>query len=397
MAVAMATFLAIPGGAIAAPPEAPGKIKEIEHAIKEERSRSKALGLKAQDITRETTELSRSLVTLGKEAQTLEQAVAGLRRHIDVITKQRRAKTRRLDKQRGRLTRLLVTLQRIARNPPEALLAYASTPQDTLRSARLLSAVIPHLETEARKLKAELASLQGLAEDAARRERAFAVAAAALNAKRREVNKLPEQLSAKKVTRKLAAKARNLHGLLRRIDKDRKQRVARFFRPPAPIPKISPSKPPPSKPKLKLKLGVGPVPRFSSARGRLAKPVIGKIVTRFGKKRGTATRAKGIRFQTAPGAQVIAPHDGHVVFADRFRGYGRLLIIDHGEGYHTLLAGLGRIDVAVNQRLLAGEPIGIMTQAGQGKPRLYLELRRNGRPINPLPWLAATPTYKVSG
>jgi septal ring factor EnvC (AmiA/AmiB activator) len=109
------------------------------------------------------------------------------------------------------------------------------------------------------------------------------------------------------------------------------------------------------------------------------------------------TRAKGLSFTTAPGARVVAPHGGHVVFAGPFRGYGRLLIIDHGEGYHTLLAGLGRIDVAVNQRLLAGEPIGIMALSGKGNPRLYLELRRNGRPVNPLPWLAAKPTDKVSG
>jgi septal ring factor EnvC (AmiA/AmiB activator) len=70
------------------------------------------------------------------------------------------------------------------------------------------------------------------------------------------------------------------------------------------------------------------------------------------------------------------------------------LIIQHSDGYHSLVAGLDRIDEAVGDWLVAGEPVGAM---GSGeKPRLYLELRHNGQPINPLPWLA-TRDEKVSG
>ncbi len=79
-----------------------------------------------------------------------------------------------------------------------------------------------------------------------------------------------------------------------------------------------------------------------------------------------------------------------------FRGYGQLLIIEHGEGYHTLVAGLSRIDGEVGQWLLAGEPIGQMGDGEGGRPSLYVEFRRNGEPINPLPWLAASET-EVSG
>jgi septal ring factor EnvC (AmiA/AmiB activator) len=78
-----------------------------------------------------------------------------------------------------------------------------------------------------------------------------------------------------------------------------------------------------------------------------------------------------------------------VVFAGPFRAYGLLLIIEHSGGYHTLLAGLSRIDATVGQRLLSGEPVGIMDPAADASPSLYVELRRNGQPINPLPWLAA--------
>ena len=85
-----------------------------------------------------------------------------------------------------------------------------------------------------------------------------------------------------------------------------------------------------------------------------------------------------------------------MVFAGAFKGYGQLLIIEHGEGYHSLLAGLSRIDNTIGQQVLSGEPAGIMGNPKKGPPILYVELRRNGQPINPLPWLAARKS-KVNG
>ncbi len=93
---------------------------------------------------------------------------------------------------------------------------------------------------------------------------------------------------------------------------------------------------------------------------------------------------------------MVSPHEGRVVFAGPFRRYGQLLIIEHGEGYYSLLAGLARIDGVIGQWILGGEPVGIMGRPGNGNPALYMELRRNGQPINPLPWLAAR-KGKVSG
>lgn len=126
---------------------------------------------------------------------------------------------------------------------------------------------------------------------------------------------------------------------------------------------------------------------FSEARGRLPLPARGRIITAYGQVNDVGLSSKGITIRTRSMAQVIAPYDGVVVFSGPFRGYGQLLIIEHGEGYHTLLAGMTRIDAEVGQRLLAGEPVGVIED--QGEPTLYVELRREGQPINPLPWLAA--------
>lgn len=134
---------------------------------------------------------------------------------------------------------------------------------------------------------------------------------------------------------------------------------------------------------------------FSRAQGDMPFPARGRVVVRFGQLDQNQELSKGITLETRPDAQVIAPYNGQIVFAGPFRGYGLLLIIEHGEGYHTLLAGMARIDGTVGQHLTTGEPVGVMGQ-GEGKPLLYVELRHNGQPVNPLPWLTARKA-KVSG
>lgn len=136
-------------------------------------------------------------------------------------------------------------------------------------------------------------------------------------------------------------------------------------------------------------------PSFAQAQGQMPFPARGTVVGRFGQSDGVGQVSRGITLATRAGAQVIAPFDGKVVFAGPFRGYGLLLIIDHGEGYHTLLAGMARIDGSAGQTLVAGEPVGIMAQS-EGTPHLYVELRQKGQPVNPLPWLTARKT-RVNG
>jgi len=129
-----------------------------------------------------------------------------------------------------------------------------------------------------------------------------------------------------------------------------------------------------------------PTGAFMSAKGHIPYPVKGNVIKKFGELTETGITSKGIMIATRANAQVISPYDGTVLFAGPFRGYGQLIIIEHGDGYHTLLAGIGRLDTSVGQSLLAGEPVGIMV--AETKPTLYIELRKNGQPINPAGWLA---------
>ncbi len=126
---------------------------------------------------------------------------------------------------------------------------------------------------------------------------------------------------------------------------------------------------------------------FSQARGHLPMPTLGRVTTVYGQINDVGLASRGIVISARSGAQVVASYDGVVVFSGLLRGYGRLLIIEHGEGYHMVLAGMARIDAEMGQRLIVGEPVGVIENII--KPVLYVELRREGHPINPMPWLVA--------
>jgi septal ring factor EnvC (AmiA/AmiB activator) len=141
------------------------------------------------------------------------------------------------------------------------------------------------------------------------------------------------------------------------------------------------------------------VTRFTALRGRMELPVAGRILHRFGDDDGTGGTMYGDIVTTQSGAIVTAPADGNVLYAGPFRSYGQLLILDAGDGYHVVLAGLGRISVSLGQSVLAGEPVGLMGEArvastvamdtDSSQPELYVEFRKDGKPVDPAPWWSA--------
>jgi septal ring factor EnvC (AmiA/AmiB activator) len=402
------------------------KLKEVEKALEKSRREDQALTRETNTLARQIAKLRADLIRTAKRAQDHEKAVTALRQTIAVLNASHRAKTRALELRRVRLVEMIGALQRLARQPPEALIALPSAPQDTLRSAILLRAAVPQLEAQAKALRTELENLANLKADIAAKQSALAEESGSLGGQRGRLKKLLGRKSALEQStrkrrqtaharaRRLAARAKNLRELLSGIEAARKRRlkaekVARLvLRAPltTPAPRLpkEPERParttPPADPaagRLRLQRPQRP---FRLARGQLVFPAQGPVVRRFGTKNSFGGKTKGITIKTLPTAQIIAPYDGQVAFSGHFRDYGQLLIIEHGGGYYTLLAGLHRIDAVASQWLLAGEPVGIMARPKKGSPELYIELRRNGRPINPLPWLAS-PTDpsidKVSG
>jgi murein hydrolase activator len=150
---------------------------------------------------------------------------------------------------------------------------------------------------------------------------------------------------------------------------------------------------------------------FQDAKGLMSLPVSGKIIRNFGVSDGLGGVERGITIESAKEALVTNPVDGWVLFAGPYRGYGSLLIINAGNGYHVVLAGMERLSVEIGQFVLAGEPVGTLGLspaiqfgggfAGDGlgplKPALYVEFRKDGSPVDPTPWWTHHSAEKARG
>ena len=131
---------------------------------------------------------------------------------------------------------------------------------------------------------------------------------------------------------------------------------------------------------------------FPLLRGKLPRPVAGTIEVGFGRvvnpRFNTVTVQKGIDIRASAGTQVRAVAPGMVAHAGWFKGYGNLVIVDHGDGYHTLVAHLGSMSTAMGEEVQAGTLLGTVGDTGSLKGAyLYFEVRERGRPVDPQAWL----------
>jgi septal ring factor EnvC (AmiA/AmiB activator) len=130
---------------------------------------------------------------------------------------------------------------------------------------------------------------------------------------------------------------------------------------------------------------------LGALRGSLPWPVEGRVRAGFGRRKhprfDTYTVHNGLEIEAPPDAPVQAVHEGRVVFADRFRGYGLMVVVDHGDKRHSLYAQLAEVAVVVGQDVAAGTVVGTGDPGGADGPGVYFEVRFQGRPEDPLPWL----------
>ncbi|MFQ5764068.1 MAG: murein hydrolase activator EnvC family protein [Rhodospirillales bacterium] len=371
--------------------EKPGqRLEEVNRALDEGRRKARALKKEAQQIQEELNRLRRDMVAAAHIIQEQEKRAGVLVKALAEMKAKEDAKLARLTARRGQLAGVLVALQRVARYPPEALITQPMPPADTVRSAILLRAAVPEIEHRAAQLRDDLETLAAARREISEKRAQFVEVTAGLERERQRLatlygqktalkhRTLAQQRAAARRVKSLAGEAASLRELLDRVGKSR----------PSPRPMRLAPGPDAQGDVVGLPDGLTGTP-ITAQRGKLPPPAVGRIVGRYGQNAGGGLTRKGMTLETAAGAQVVAPYEGRVVFAGEFRGYGELLIIEHGEGYHSLLAGLARIDSTMGQWVVAGEPVGVMGRPDGQKPVLYVELRRNGQPINPLPWLAA--------
>ncbi len=409
-AALLALVSAAAGPAAGRPAEQPPDrdLQEVERAIDATRKRNREIRRRADGLEAELHKLRKQSVEIARSIHQREAELSLIETKLTALIGDEAEKSAALGHRRKQFSNVLMVLERLVRYPPEALIAQPLSPADMVRSAILLRAAVPRIEEDAGNLRRDLAELARTRAEMVRRQEQVAAAAQGLEAERKRLDALSRRTDelrrstlseARKVARRvetLSRKASDLRNLIEALERERREREARELEERERREKeAAAAAPPPPPPPPPPKSSFGGLP-ISKARGMLPFPAMGRVIGRYGQMTDTGMTRKGITIRTRPDAQVVAPFDGRVVFAGPFRGYGQLLIIEHGEGYHSLVAGMARIDGFIGQWVLAGEPIGVMGSQNGEKAALYLELRRKGRPINPLPWLAAR-KGKVNG
>ncbi len=390
----LAAQLAFSTESVAAEPDDPSaKLGRVEQQIDQSASRRKVLTSELQALRLEEDEISSRLIDLASSIQTREAMITAGEGRIATLDRQQQRLRDNLNERRAALTELLAGLQRLERNRPPPL---ATKPDDAvaaIRGAMLFAAVVPALNSQTTALARTLAELDAvrakqLAEQAELHEHVSKLDRAHKEIARLHVRKasLIEQTGANlkaesRRARQLAGEAKSLKQLMKALARERKRKQAEELAKAAEI-------------ERKTRLAARP---FKSVRGQVDYPVQGQLVRRFGDRDGFGNPSKGILIATRRLGQVTAPVSGKVEYAGEFRSYGILLILDVGQGYHVLMAGLDQLTAETGQIVKAGEPIGRMgTSSARGtligelldsdKPVLYVEFRTNGRAVDSSSW-----------
>lgn len=379
-----------------------------------------AMELKRATITDEIDGLRRQLIAKGRASRDHETTIANLRETLSDMEHDAAAKRARLVGRRYQLGRLLQALERLAMNPPEAMLALPQSPRQTVDGAILLTATLPSISHDVADLKRQLEALARIESDMAEQRAMVTAAVGRLLEERRSLDELMakkealEQSLGGDVDRAqhrieaLGAQARDVKDLLDRLIADRraeearkaeearlaeeKRRAEAAANADAPAPSDAPTQSAsiPLLPNRGLAAVAPP--------GARTLPAAGRVIRGFGDADEIGAPSRGITIATQSEARLVAPFTGRVLFAGAFRGYGQILIIEHADGYVSLVAGFGRVDATVGQTVAAGEPVGSAPPSGPPSgtdpaspprdPTIYFELRRYGQPTNPQPWLA---------
>ncbi len=358
----------------------PRKLKEVEARIKREREAAAELQKRTAAIRDEIRALREKLVKTAAATQSRESALTRQESELRLLEAREKAAAADFQKRRQQLAEILAALQRLSLRPPVTLASRSDDANDAVRTALVLRGLVPELERRAERLKREIEAYGRLKEAVRARRGSVADADSALERERRALFGLLEQKHAllketedeqAAITARLEAltkEAETLRDLLVKLYQEKAKR--------APTPRAAALTEPPK----------GKIRSFAAFRGKLTLPAAGAVSPHFGSDERFGEFSRGLMISARPGAQAVAPFDGQVVFAGPFRGYGRILIIEHRDGYHSLIVGLARIDASVKQWVLAGEPVGIVGEHDSRGAQLYVEIRHNGRPIDPARW-----------
>ena len=356
------------------------KLDNIQKSIKEEKREIKKASAKERDLLEELENIDALLRLRRSEVLKAERELAELEKRIETVQRRIQELEEEKKERKGGLKKRLRGLYKLGNVGPVNLLFSSASflefekrylfmqsviENDALAIEKYISGINDlndsYIEIDARRSEARDARLK-LAEQKEKAQRQF-------NEKKRLIASIARSkaLHEKKLAQLKAASAR-LEGLLSKLEDSLS--VSGY-----------------------IPYGEG---RFSDLKGRLDLPFEGEVTAFFGKSKdlvfNTDIIRKGIDIAAPLGSEVATIHDGKVVYAGSFKGYGNIVIIDHGESYYTLSANLSKILKQKGEVVSAGSVVALSGDTGSlTGPRLYFEIRYKGKPVDPLDWLNVSP------
>lgn len=306
-------------------------------------------------------------------------------RLIEELATERRI---RLAQKQEPAVRLLAALQVMARRPPGLAIVQPGSTRDLVHVRAVLATMLPVITARTEGLRGEIEAGRKLREDAALALRALNDATAGLETQRARLAQIEakRRREAMRLTRgaineqdraiALGEKALDISELMAEVSAAAQLRM-QLESLPGPV-----LRPVNGRPAVRPE-GVQR-PRSANL-GPYRLPVVGTVVTGLGEVSDAGVRARGLTVSTRPAALVVAPASGRIAFAGPFRGFGNIIIIDHGAGWTTLLTTLDRLDARVGDNVVQGTPVG---RAGNDRPTVTIELRRGSEPVDITPLIS---------
>ncbi|HYS45478.1 MAG TPA: peptidoglycan DD-metalloendopeptidase family protein [Rhizomicrobium sp.] len=367
---AMDLSQALPGKALAKLPSSAQQLKSLSSELKQGQPQLASAKQKSDELATQAAALRRKLVATAARIETLERQKIDADARIARLTAENASLSAGFANDRVAVTKLLGVLERLQHDMPPAL---AMRPDDALGAARgamLIGASLPPVYAQAARLSRRIDALKRTRLALEQQQVQAADTAARLNIARNELDELLAQKE------KEAAAAAESYGTLK-LQLEKLAREAADFQ--VLLARVK---------ALRQRTGESPDQSVvivtaentgslgGLGRNSLLEPVVGAL----------ENGSSGLSYVTRPGAQVIAPADGKVLYAGPYHKSGQVLILEITTGYDVVLAGLGRVTVKPNDQLLAGEPVGTMPP-DTVDDRLYFELRHGGRGQSPALWL----------
>ena len=368
---------AIPAQDIAKLPSTAEQFRALKNRIAKDRPAVANAKQQSETLKTQALSLQQQLIVTAEHVQTLEREKITLDGDIARLAREYLALSASFARDRVSVARLLAILERLQHDMPPAMVLKPDDALGAARGAMLIGASLPSVYGEAAALARRINALR-ITRLALIERRAQSVRNAAQLVQAR--GELDQLLAMKELEADAAA---SRYGDLKSNLDVAASHAADLA---ALLAKVAQLRAQPSQQAIVVVTAQnGPGAGFLG-RASLRRPVVGKQVP-GGMEGVGGSSAPGLTFATAPGAQVIAPADGQVLFAGPYHKSGQVLILEMTAGYDVVLAGMERVNVRPEDQVLAGEPVGTMSN-NSPEERLYFELRRNGHGVNPAPWLA---------